>query len=80
MQTIKDNVLVSAIAATIALILLPVCKSLGGEAWYQIGPYCWILVYIVMLLGTVVSVLTKAIDILLDRCKINKELETHDHV
>lgn len=59
---VLTTLLVSAIAVTIALILLPVRKSLGGEAWYQIEPYCWILVYIVMLLGMAASVLTKAID------------------
>jgi len=68
------TLLVSAIAVTIAWILLPVRKSLGGEAWYQIEPYCWILVYIVMLLGMAVSVLTKAID----KRKIKVALCTND--
>ena len=56
------TLLVSVIAVAIALTLLPDRKSLGGEAWYQLEPYSWILVYIVMLLGMFVSVLTKAID------------------
>lgn len=55
-------IIISVIAITIALILLPVRKSLGVEIWYQKEPYCWVLVYFVMLLGMFFSVLTKAID------------------
>ena len=72
------------IIACIAIVILPILveyilpgrKSLGGEAWYESKVFYGIIAYLLMLLGMLMSVLSKSIEkrkARIDKCKSQDE-------